>query len=414
MVFFIVPTKKQKQAFARPRPPVETSGDVTFQYRRFFRISQGLNCRISLIPRKFTFNPASLNDQMTFKECLDRFFEDAKTRIMKVTFQRYEQHAVYLYNTPLAKTKMSELKGVKIVEWIDWLKKHPTAKSLKRNSFVEELRCLKTVLFWYKNFLNEDLNVPITKKHKQFCFLRPKTPRRPDYFIKPEDAKKWVEWLKANRSNPVYWRIATFMLLTGTRVSEACGLKWDAVDLERSMIQILRRVSWDKINKNPSIDEVTKTTNSARLLILPKRLQALLSQMKKEAVSDLVFTDSKGELLKYNAIQSAFNAGFEALGLPWRSTHICRHTFATLALMETKNLSALFDHLLYLSCTVSIVSSSGNFLPVTSELDLVGTGMRFSALIIHPSIQAPYWTKVSRRKALFRCLFRCPPKPLKS
>ncbi|MCY4512592.1 MAG: site-specific integrase [Bdellovibrionales bacterium] len=290
---------------------------------------------------KFTFSPASLNDQMTFKECLDRFFEDAKTRIMRVTLQRYEQHAVYLYNTPLAKTKMSELKGIKIVEWIDWLKKHPTAKSLKRSSFVEELRCLKTVLFWYKNFLNEDFNVPITKKHKQFCFLRPKTPRRPDYFIKPEDAKKWVEWLKANRSNPVYWRIATFMLLTGTRVSEACGLKWDVVDLERSMVRIVRRVSWDKINKNPSLDNVTKTTNSARLLILPKRLQALLSQMKKEAVGDLVFTDSKGELLRYNAIQSAFNAGFEALNLPWRSTHICRHTFATLALMETKNLSAV-------------------------------------------------------------------------
>ena len=37
----------------------------------------------------------------------------------------------------------------------------------------------------------------------------------------------------------------------------------------------------------------------------------------------------------------AFNAGFIALGLPWRSTHICRHTFATLALMTTKNLSAV-------------------------------------------------------------------------
>ena len=99
---------------------------------------------------------------------------------------------------------------------------------------------------------------------------------------------------------------------------------------------VLRRVSCDKVNKNPSIDEVTKIINSARLLILPKRLQALLSQMKKEAMSDLVFTDNKGELLRYNAIQSAFNAGFEALNLPWRSTHICRHTFATLALMETK------------------------------------------------------------------------------
>ena len=45
--------------------------------------------------------------------------------------------------------------------------------------------------------------------------------------------------------------------------------------------------------------------------------------------------------MKYNAVQSSFNAGFVALGLPWRSTHICRHTFATLALMGTKNLSAV-------------------------------------------------------------------------
>ena len=55
----------------------------------------------------------------------------------------------------------------------------------------------------------------------------------------------------------------------------------------------------------------------------------------------MVFTNAEGELVKYNAIQSAFNAGFEALGLPWRSTHICRHTFATIALMATKNISAV-------------------------------------------------------------------------
>ena len=55
----------------------------------------------------------------------------------------------------------------------------------------------------------------------------------------------------------------------------------------------------------------------------------------------MVFTDEQGGLIKYNAIQSAFNAGFVALKLPWRSTHICRHTYATIALMTTKNISAV-------------------------------------------------------------------------
>ena len=290
---------------------------------------------------KFTSSPTSLNDRMLFRDCLDKFFASAKTRIMRNTFQRYELQSVYFYKSPLAKVKMSEFKGVKVIEWIDWMKSQRTAQHQKRNSFIQELKVLKTVLNWYKNFLNEDFNVPITEKHKQLSILRPKTLRRPDYFIQPEDAKEWVEWLKENRSNPVYWRLACFMLLTGTRVSEACGLKWSAVDLERDLIRILRRVSWDRVNKTPSLDEVTKTSGSARLLILPKKLQLILSQMKQEAVNDLVFTNRKGELLKYNAVQSAFNAGFIALKLPWRSTHICRHTFAALALMTTKNLSAV-------------------------------------------------------------------------
>ncbi|MDE0092654.1 MAG: site-specific integrase [Oligoflexia bacterium] len=291
--------------------------------------------------QKFIFSPSSLNDQMTFEECFKKFLEDTKLRIMKISFQKYEQHSRYFYKSPLADVKMSELKGSKVIEWIGWLKKQRTAEFKKRKSFIEELKSLRAVLNWYKNFLNEDFNVPITKKHKQLCFLRHKPPRRPDYFIKPEDAKEWVEWLKEHRSNPVYWRLASFMLMTGTRVSEACGLKWDAVDLDQSLIRIIRRVSWDRRTTIPTLEDVTKTQSSARLITLPKRLQSVFYEMKKTAVSDVVFTNQKGGLIRYNAVQSAFNAGFTALGLPWRSTHICRHTFATLALMTTKNLSAV-------------------------------------------------------------------------
>ena len=55
----------------------------------------------------------------------------------------------------------------------------------------------------------------------------------------------------------------------------------------------------------------------------------------------MVFQSQKGDILRYNAIQKAFNAGFKKLDLPWRSTHILRHTYATMALMATRDLPAV-------------------------------------------------------------------------
>ena len=290
---------------------------------------------------KFTLSPTSLNDRMRFKDCVDKFWEDAQTRMMTSTVQSYQTRLAYLYSGPLVQVKMSEFKGAHIVDWMNWLKQHPTAKNNGRKSFHQELKLLSVVLNWYKNFLNEDFNVPITKKHRQMCFFKPIVPRRPDHFMRPEEVRNWVEWLKEHRSNPVYWRLAFFLLSTGARIGEACGLKWEEVDLEQGIARVIRRVRWDQQNKHPFLEDVTKTAQSARLLMLPEMLKTLFKEMKKEAVNDLVFTDTNGELLKYNAIQSSFNSGFMALGLPWRSTHICRHTFATMALMGTKNLSAV-------------------------------------------------------------------------
>lgn len=76
------------------------------------------------------------------------------------------------------------------------------------------------------------------------------------------------------------------------------------------------------------------------------RLSAPVVRILKQAKlssggNDPVFCDRSGEFLKYSAIQSAFNAGFRALGLPWRSTHICRHSFGTLALKATPDLSSV-------------------------------------------------------------------------
>ena len=139
---------------------------------------------------KFTLSPQTLNDQMQFRDCLDRFWKDAEARMMKSTLQSYECRLSYFYKSPLAGIKISAIKGARIVEWIDWLKQHPTVKNKGRKSFIQELKILSVILNWYRNFINEDFNVPITKKHRQMCIFKQNAPRRPDYFMKPGGCKK--------------------------------------------------------------------------------------------------------------------------------------------------------------------------------------------------------------------------------
>ncbi len=46
----------------------------------------------------------------------------------------------------------------------------------------------------------------------------------------------------------------------------------------------------------------------------------------------MLFRNRREEMLRDNSVRGAFNAAFIALGLPWRGTHICRHTWGTLRL----------------------------------------------------------------------------------
>lgn len=291
---------------------------------------------------KLTKNPeADIGKGVTFGECLDRFLEDAKRRLKTSSYQSQESRLPYLRCEILTCTKMEEFDSRTVVHWIRWLLNHPTAKSGKRQTFLHELKYLGVVLNWYRNYTDANFVVPITKRHREMVHFKIVTPRRPDYFARPEDIRNWITWLKGHR-NPVYNRLATFMILTGARVGEACAMQWDVIDLEERTARVVRSVSWDHWTRRPSLLESTKTEGSVRTLNLPDELVELLKEMKNECQGiGHVFPGSEGALLKYNAIQSAFNAGFKALKLPWRSTHICRHTYATIAYMATRDLSAV-------------------------------------------------------------------------
>ena len=259
---------------------------------------------------------------------------------------------MYLTDSPMARVRMSELNSSHIDLWLEWLKDHPKVDHKKRKSFIEELKVLGHILHWYHHYKDSSFIVPIVRRHRSMCFYKETVSRRPDYYMKPEEVRLWIDWMKSNRRmDKVFWRLASFMVLTGVRVGEACGLKWDAIDLEKGLVNIFRVVGWDRISKRPFFVERAKTKESLRTLLLPKELIQLLKEIKLEQVKlekpeeEFVFLNRNGKTPIYPSIRYAFTRGFKVLGLAWRGTHICRHTFATMALYATRDLPSVQAHL---------------------------------------------------------------------
>jgi integrase len=279
---------------------------------------------------------------LSFDECLTRYMNEKQGRLEQSSRQAREVRCKHLRNSPLSSIKMKRLNSKAIDLWLTWVCKQSTASNPGRKSFLIDLRFLAAVLNWYRNYIDASYVVPVTKRHREMAVYKKIRPRRPDYFARPEEVRAWIDWLQGHR-NPVYFQLASYLVLTGCRVGEAAGLFWSEVDLDKKMARIMRVVVWDQNTKRPQLEERAKTDGSIRLIMLPEVLVSLLREMKREAKDPRgpIFLGRDGELLKYNAIQSAFNAGFKALNLPWRSTHICRHTYATLALMATGNLGGV-------------------------------------------------------------------------
>ena len=283
------------------------------------------------------------NLDLKFSDVFARYKTERLPKLRKTSQQSMASRFDHFESSPLMGIRIADFRATTIDSWLEWLKSNPTAKNLNRDSFKSELKYLAVILNWYRNYYDERFIVPIVKRHHENCYFKDVPQRRPDYYIRPDEAIKWLTHLRDRQANPVFFKLASFMLSTGVRLGEACGLMWDCVDVPRGEIRITRTVAWDHSTKEPYLVEKAKNTESIRLLPLPQALIKLLSEMRAKTNLDLpVFHRPDGRFLSDNSIRKVFNRAFKACGLPWTATHICRHTHATISLIANDgNLSVV-------------------------------------------------------------------------
>lgn len=123
------------------------------------------------------------------------------------------------------------------------------------------------------------------------------------YFLSKEEMREYLLYLRKSKEDKRLILLAEFLYLTGMRVGEALGLKWENVDIENKEIHIQYTLVTEGSAENYYLTS-PKTVSSIRTIAVSGRVIEILSEYSQlEGKSDLVFIYKQ----KYPLLLITFN-----------------------------------------------------------------------------------------------------------
>lgn len=136
-------------------------------------------------------------------------------------------------------------------------------------------------------------------------------------------------------------------MTTGIRIGELCALRWQDIDLEKSILTVRQTVQ--RIMKNGGgtrlIVTAPKSTSSVREIPLPDFIMPVLKKIQAEKSAYLLSGNSK--IIEPRTMQYRFKSLLKRAGLPYINFHSLRHSFATSCValgVDVKTLSEILGH----------------------------------------------------------------------
>ena len=230
--------------------------------------------------------------------------------------------------------KLISLKATQVVQPRGKAKTQTVDHKLSRNT----LRLIRAVLHAaYNDAIRDGFAFINPASHVEL----PREAKKPSVSLKVDEARKLLE-AATNFEMSEFW---LFLFLTGTRLAEATGVRWQDIDLSAGSVRIQGQLH----RKDSRLQFISGTkTNQVRDLELSSALRECLKQLKArqlvEDVSDpdgIVFLNPYGRRLDHKYVRDRLADLCQKAGVPVISPHKARHTAATLALGATGDLHAV-------------------------------------------------------------------------
>lgn len=316
--------------------------------------------------------PLSTDPSLTLTEYAPRWLAVAAVKVRPTSLVRYRRTMQHLILPYLGLDAVSQITQTMIRDWIARLMGGDTPRA--RSTAAGALLVMSQVM-------EQAVDEGIARENP--CKGMPKKLRLTSNAIgrdtKAMSAGQLSLALKTAETTAPQWAFAYRILaLTGLRLGEAFGLRWEDVDEQSHTIRVERQVREDGVVAEPKTHQGLRTIDVPEGLL--QALRAARTRRTEEGMAQglggpgpwilMPWTNhpSKNEVVAArNAIRYYWRATLERARLPEHYTiHCLRHTFASLHLERGENVKWVSEQLGHRSISIT-VDIYGRWLRTTSR-----------------------------------------------